>query len=90
MWVGLTREGFLEEGSQDPGDGDEREAVASGRSQPLQVHMSCSCVSSLRASLSTRSLGKGHPGYDLPPSFEAEERAGIGGDHWAPGPAPNK
>lgn len=24
MWVGLTREGFLEEGSQDPGDGDER------------------------------------------------------------------
>lgn len=36
MWVGLTREGFLEEGSQDPGDGDEREAVASGRRQPLQ------------------------------------------------------
>lgn len=66
------------------------EAVASGWWPSLQVHVSCGCVSSLRASLSTRSLGEGHPGYDLPPSFEAAERAGIGRAHWAPGPAPNK
>lgn len=63
------------------------EAVVSGWWQPLQVPASCGCVPSLRASLSTRSLGEGQPGYGLPPRFEAAEGAGTGG-HWAPGPAP--
>lgn len=63
------------------------EAVASGWWQPLHVPASCGCVPSLRASLLTRSLGEGQPGYNLPPSFKAAEKAGTG-RHWAPGPAP--
>lgn len=46
MWVGLTREGFLEERSQEPGDGDRPGGCASGPGGSLYRHVHlCSCIS---------------------------------------------
>ena len=84
VWVGLIREGFLEEGNQDPGDGDGHGDRGSGAGGSLcrYAHPAAAC---LRASLSMRGLGEDRLGYDLLPGFGASERAGIGREGWAPG-----
>lgn len=68
MWMGLTREGFLEEGSQDAGDGDV--GACGSHTHTLWLYL-------CRASLSRRGLGDNQPCRG---SFQllGPQEAGIG------------